>query len=126
MVSDYSSLASEMAYIERPVVYFEFDQAEFFAGGHAFRRGSQSCEEDGFGPVVPDVDGALAAVAEAAAAGPAPQEPYATRMADALPFRDGQCSERVYQRIIAMDTPLRMPPANQGHQGGRLRRGGHR
>ena len=40
LVTDYSSLAFEMAYLERPVVYFQFDQERFFNGGHAYRRGS--------------------------------------------------------------------------------------
>jgi glycosyltransferase involved in cell wall biosynthesis/CDP-glycerol glycerophosphotransferase (TagB/SpsB family) len=106
MVTDYSSLAFEMAYIERPVVYFQFDQDEFFAGGHAYRRGTWSYEDDGFGPVTLDSEGALVAIAEAVAAGPVPTPPYAARMADIFPYRDGLCSERVYQCVLAMETPL--------------------
>jgi hypothetical protein len=106
MVTDYSSLAFEMAYIERPVVYFQFDQAEFFAGGHAYRRGSWSYEDDGFGPVTVDTQRALEAIEQAAGQGGAPDETYGPRMRDIFPHRDGQCSERVFQAVLDMDRPM--------------------
>jgi CDP-glycerol glycerophosphotransferase (TagB/SpsB family) len=106
MVTDYSSLAFEMAYIERPVVYFQFDQAEFFAGGHAYRRGTWSYEDDGFGPVTVDTQRALAAIEQAVRQGGVPDETYGPRMRDIFPYRDGQCSERVFQAVLDMDRPM--------------------
>ena len=85
MVTDYSSLAFEMAYIERPVVYFQFDQTEFFAGGHAYRRGTWSYEDDGFGPVTLTPEAALAAIGDAAAFGAVPMPEYAARMSGIFP-----------------------------------------
>ncbi|MEW1954926.1 CDP-glycerol glycerophosphotransferase family protein [Terrabacter sp. NPDC080008] len=112
MVTDYSSLAFEMAYIERPVVYFQFDQDEFFGGGHAYRRGSWSYEDNGFGPVTTTTEDAIAAIARAAAQSGQPDEVYAQRMGHIFPHRDGQCSERVVEAIISLDRPL---PASKAY-----------
>ena len=39
LVTDYSSVAFNAAYLERPVVYFQFDADEVLAGGHVGRAG---------------------------------------------------------------------------------------
>ena len=39
LVTDYSSIAFNAAYLERPVVYFQFDADEVLAGGHVGRAG---------------------------------------------------------------------------------------
>ncbi len=46
-VTDYSSSAFNAAYIERPVVYFQFDAERFFGGGHAGRTGYYDFDRDG-------------------------------------------------------------------------------
>src|SRR6185369_1832250 len=39
MVTDYSSVAFNTAYLDRPLVYFQFDFEEVMSGGHIGRRG---------------------------------------------------------------------------------------
>lgn len=106
MVTDYSSLAFEMAYIERPVVYFQFDQEEFFNGRHVYDRGSWSYEEQGFGPVTLDAETAVDEIIARIEAGGVPEPIYAERMKDAFPFRDGGCSRRTYEAICDLSRPL--------------------
>jgi glycosyltransferase involved in cell wall biosynthesis/CDP-glycerol glycerophosphotransferase (TagB/SpsB family) len=106
MVTDYSSLAFEAAYVKTPVVYFQFDRQDFFAGQHAFRRGSFSVEEDGFGPVVQTLDEAVSALVTMASGGQLPDETFRKRIEGTFAFRDGRCSERVYARIRAMESPV--------------------
>ncbi|SHG22789.1 CDP-glycerol glycerophosphotransferase, TagB/SpsB family [Jatrophihabitans endophyticus] len=107
LVTDYSSMGFEMAYIERPVVYFQFDQEDFFDGGHAYRRGTWRYETDGFGPVTTQADEAVAAVAAVMRRDGAAEPVYAERMRDTFPFRDGRCSQRTYDAIAAITK--RMP-----------------
>ena len=52
VVTDYSSMAFNAAYIDRPLVYFQFDPDTMFGGGHVGRQGYFEYERDGFGPVV--------------------------------------------------------------------------
>ena len=61
-VTDYSSQAFEAAYLERAVVYYQFDQADFFGGTHVYRKGTWDYDTDGFGPVALDLAAAIAAV----------------------------------------------------------------
>jgi len=96
-VTCYSSAATEVAFLQRPLVYFQFDEDQVFEGDHVWRRGSFSFETDGFGPVTKSVDAALSQVEEALDGRENPV--YAHRRDSAFPFRDGQCCERVYQAI---------------------------
>lgn len=103
MITDYSSVAFEMAYLQRPVIYWQFDEEDFFKGEHVFQRGYFDYRRDGFGPVLKEKDEVLAALAELLSADCRPSEEYENRMARFFAFRDGNCCERVYQAILALD-----------------------
>ncbi len=101
LVTDYSSIAFNAAYLERPVVYFQFDAAQVLAGAHVGQRGYFEYERDGFGPVVHERGPAVGAITEALEAGGAPLPTYAERIEATFPQRDGGCSERVVQAVLA-------------------------
>jgi CDP-glycerol glycerophosphotransferase (TagB/SpsB family) len=111
LVTDYSSLAFEAAYLLIPVVYFQFDREQFFAE-HPHRPGYFDYEDDGFGRVVYDGRAAVEATAEAVS-GSTASEVYSSRARQFFAFRDGQCSERVFRAISAIDQKngQEMPPA---------------
>lgn len=102
LVTDYSSIAFNAAYLNRPVVYYQFDADLVAQGGHVGRPGYFSYERDGFGPVTATQDETVAAVAAALAHGPDPQPEYLARIEAAFPVRDGGCSERVIAAVLAM------------------------
>jgi glycosyltransferase involved in cell wall biosynthesis/CDP-glycerol glycerophosphotransferase (TagB/SpsB family) len=106
VVTDYSSMAFNAAYIDRPLVYFQFDRDKFFAGGHPGKPGYFNYERDGFGPVVVDIDGAEKAITEAVEQGPNPAPEYSARIAEAFPNRDGKCCERVANAIENSTNPV--------------------
>jgi glycosyltransferase involved in cell wall biosynthesis len=101
LITDYSSNAFELAYLNRPVVYFQFDRERFFSGAHIYRRGTWSYERDGFGPVVGHVTEVLDELERLVGSAMVPPEPYRSRMADTFAFRDGRCCERVFESILA-------------------------
>ena len=101
LVTDYSSIAFNAAYLERPVVYFQFDEQRVLAGGHVGRRGYFDYRRDGFGPVCTDQRSTVAAVVEAVGEGGPPLPEYAARIEATFPHRDGGCSERVVQAVLA-------------------------
>ncbi|WP_019877488.1 bifunctional glycosyltransferase/CDP-glycerol:glycerophosphate glycerophosphotransferase [Sporichthya polymorpha] len=106
VVTDYSSMAFNAAYIDRPVVYFQFDHEAMFGGAHVGRGGYFKYERDGYGPVTYEADRALAAIREVVDRGPEPAEEYRQRIAEAFPQRDGRCSERLYEAIVASARPV--------------------
>ena len=101
MVTDYSSVAFNAAYIDRPVVYFQFDAARVFGGEHVGQRGYFDYRRDGFGPVAETVEQTVKEIGSALETGRSPREPYASRIAATFPVRDGGCCERTFQAILA-------------------------
>ncbi len=102
LVTDYSSMAFNAAYLRRAVVYFQFDRDTFLSGGHVGRAGYFDYETKGFGPVARTRSEVLRAVADVIANDSAAVEPYASRIEETFPFRDGRCCERVTLAIESL------------------------
>ncbi len=106
LVTDYSSLAFDTAYVGTPCVYYQFDAEDFFSGQHTARQGPFRHDRDGFGPVVRDADAAVAAAAALLDPGSGAAEPYRRRMEQTLTLRDGQCCARAYAAIRRREVPV--------------------
>lgn len=114
-VTDYSSKAFDAAYVGAPVVYYQFDRDAFFNGLHISRPGYFDCEADGFGPVCTEEGDTLRAL-EAQLQRGEPEPVYRGRAESTFPFRDGKCSERVLDAILAIDS-AQQPPATVAADG---------
>jgi len=97
MITDYSSVAFDCAYIDRPIAYYQFDREEFFSGDHVYTKGYFDYRDDGFGPVAETQDEVLDAIEKALEGNEDPV--YAQRRESFFAFRDGRCCERVYNAI---------------------------
>lgn len=103
LITDYSSVAFNAAYIDRPVVYFHFDFEAAMHGGHLGREGYFDYRRDGFGPVCvtdEEVDEAISQIAEHDWA---PLPTFQARIDSSFPQRDGQCCRRTYDAIVALE-----------------------
>ena len=105
MITDYSSVAFEMGVLNKPVLYYQFDQKEVFSGGHITQRGYFSYENDGFGPVVTEKDELLLELGKVLRNNGEPLEPYATRIQNTFAYRDTNNCKRVYEAILELDRP---------------------
>ena len=105
LVTDYSSMFFNAAYIERPIVYFQFDRDRVNAGWHLGRHGYFDYERDGYGPVTFTADEAVAALSKTVEAGPDPDPVYLQRIQESFPTRDGRCCERVANAILESRSP---------------------
>jgi len=115
VITDYSSLGFEAAFIDVPLVYFQFDAASFFDGSHVGRRGYFDYERDGFGPVATSVRSVEDAVVEIAERGFRSSHEYLARTAAAFVTRDEDNSRRVVQAMLALDGAPRLEePAVSG------------
>lgn len=99
LITDYSSVAFEMAYLKRPIVYYQFDEDLVFGGGHLTQKGYFDYRRHGFGPVCVDREALLEAVNSVLIDGVRASAPYAQRMDDFFACRDGRCCERVFNLI---------------------------
>jgi len=105
LVTDYSSVAFNAAFLDRPVVYFQFDRDIVMAGGHLGRKGYFEYELDGFGPVVTEQAAAIDAIVAAIEHGPAPTPAFQARIDRTFVDRDGQACARVVDAIESLDRP---------------------
>lgn len=100
VITDLSSVAFDAAFIDRPVVYFQFDADSIYGGGHIAKPGYFSFENDGFGPVVATVDEAVHAVGSLASGDDPLLVEYARRREATFTLpKSGNC-ERTYKAIV--------------------------
>lgn len=105
MITDYSSVAFDMAVLNKTTLYYQFDKDEFFTKLHIMGKGYFDYTEHGFGAVAETENELLTALEQVLQNEGKPIEPYATRIHDTFPFRDGGNCERVYQAIVNLDAP---------------------
>lgn len=101
LITDFSPCAFDLAYLERPVLYFLPDMLEWRAGLHEFRELDLSFEE-GFGPLFTVAGGLIDALATIAESDFRPAEPYAQRMRDFYPQRDTNNRSRIYHALASV------------------------
>lgn len=104
MITDYSSVAFEMAYLRKPVLYYQFDEEEFYAN-HSYTKGYFDYRTDGFGPVVTTEEDLLRELENLLQNNCKVGEPYKSNIENTFAFRDGKCCERIYQEILKLDEP---------------------
>ena len=96
MITDYSGIAFEFAYLKKPVLYAhmmskpKFDESYF------------SYEADGFGEICSDMAELTKAVSKYVQKGCVMSGAYKKRVDDFFSFQDGQNCERIYQEILKL------------------------
>lgn len=99
LLTDYTSVAFEMAFLRRAVFYFQPDRESFYAGDHNWRRGFFEYDRDGFGPVAFDSDSLVDQV-EGFLQGQCQVEPhYLERMERFMPRTERSSCELVFDAI---------------------------
>lgn len=99
MVTDYSSVAFECAYIQRPVIYYQFDEDRVFSGDHIYARGYFDYRRDGFGPVVKDEMVLLSELKKISDRDYLMDSVYQERVNKTFAYFDGKCCERIYEAL---------------------------
>ena len=98
LVTDYSSVAFDFAYLRKPVVYCQFDRDEFF--GDQYREGYYDYERDGFGEVETSVDAAAARIVEYIRGGCRMKDAYADRVGGFFAYTDRDNRKRIHKEIL--------------------------
>ncbi|WP_171838959.1 CDP-glycerol glycerophosphotransferase family protein, partial [Campylobacter coli] len=100
MITDYSSVAFEMAYLNKPVIYYQFDQEKFFK--NQWQKGYFDYKKDGFGPVVEDEESLLKELENLLQNDCNPFGIYKDNIDSTFAFKDGKCCERIYAMLENM------------------------
>lgn len=99
MITDYSSVAFDFAYLRKPIVYSQFDKESFFSGEHSYTEGYFDYERDGFGEVEYTLDAVIDRVIEYMKSGCKLKPEYEQRVNDTFAFNDKDCCKRVIEFI---------------------------
>ncbi|HEB9317276.1 TPA: CDP-glycerol glycerophosphotransferase family protein, partial [Campylobacter coli] len=97
MITDYSSVAFEMAYLDKPVIYYQFDKDEFFKS--QWQKGYFNYEKNGFGPVAEDEEYLLKELEKLLQNDCKLFDIYKNNIGSTFAFKDGKCCERIYKII---------------------------
>lgn len=100
LVTDYSSVAMDMAYLGKPIVYYQFDRDEFYAT-QGYTPSFWSWEDDGFGPVTATLDETVDAIVSAIQAGFVRKPEYERRAKEFFIPRDKENGARACRAIFA-------------------------
>ncbi|MFI8414856.1 CDP-glycerol glycerophosphotransferase family protein [Paeniglutamicibacter gangotriensis] len=100
-VTDYSSVAFDAAYLDIPVLYYQFDYEEFFAS-HSYREGYFDYAVDGFGPVCEEPSMVYDSIDELLLDENESESllRYRERAFAAFAFRDGQNCRRIFDQLL--------------------------
>lgn len=98
LITDYSSVAFDFAYLQKPVVYYQFDRERFFRK-HTYRQGYFDYEKDGLGEVCKSESILVKVILKYMESNCERKPKYSKRMDVLWEYRDGFC-ERVYNKII--------------------------
>lgn len=102
LITDYSSVAFDFAYLRKPVIYYQLDKDEFFSGAHTYEKGYFDYEKDGFGEVEYSAEALVDRIIEYMQSECALKETYRKRIDSTFPFSDQNNCQRVYEEIVKL------------------------
>lgn len=98
-ITDYSSTAFDAAFIDIPVIYYQFDSGEIFSGVHNYRRGWYDAKNQGVGEWAADVDELLDKLAVIKANDFENSGEIKSRIDSFFGYRDDKSCERLYNQL---------------------------
>ena len=100
LITDYSSVAMDFAYMKKPLIYYQFDKETFV--NEQYGKGYFSYERDGFGPVEYEIGGVRRVLRNYIENGFVMEEKYQNRRDDFFDMYDINNCERNYQAVLKM------------------------
>jgi glycosyltransferase involved in cell wall biosynthesis len=110
MITDFSSVAYDMAYMRSPVVYYQYEDKDEFTRSQKWVSGYIDYETMGFGPVCRDRDALFRDLEAAMDADGVMPEPYRTRAEKTFAHHDADCCRRAYDFISEASRPFNAAP----------------
>ncbi|AVH94943.1 hypothetical protein C5L38_07575 [Streptomyces sp. WAC00288] len=118
LVTDYSSVFFDVAYMGKPIVYTNFDDEEFYS--KHYKRGYFDLARDGFGPACATVEHAVDEIIGSIERGFQVEPEYQRRAAEFFVLRDTANCERAYRVIETLDASVVADPDFEAHRGVRI------
>ena len=104
MITDYSSVAFDVGYLEKPVLYYQFDEDTFWSQ-QVYQKGYFDYRKDGFGAVCNTQDELLVELEKLLSINCENVPGLKEKVENTYKFRDGKNCERTLQAILELDKP---------------------
>lgn len=101
LITDFSSVAFDFAYLRKPVIYTQFDFDTFFEG-HLYNKGYFDYNEDGFGPVCYDYESSVQEIIKAIENDCELERKYEERINNFYTYHDTDNCKRVHEEILKL------------------------
>lgn len=98
MITDYSSVNFDFAYLNKPIIYYQFDYDDFMQ--NHFGEGYFKYKKDAFGPVVDNYLSVIDELINIVNNGYRVEEKYTERKNEFFKYNDTSNCERVYEAIM--------------------------
>ena len=102
VLTDYSSAVFDFAYLRKPLLYAQFDKAEFYGGDHVGANGYFQFERDGFGEVSYDYEETVRLLIEYMENGCVLKDKYRERIDNFFAFNDKNNCQRILDKILEL------------------------
>lgn len=99
LITDYSSIAFDFALLQKPVIYYQFDEDLFWASEKNYEKGYFDCRRDGFGEVVTEDHELKALILNYVQKECVMKQDYQKRMKEFFAYHDANNCERVYNKV---------------------------
>jgi CDP-glycerol glycerophosphotransferase (TagB/SpsB family) len=99
VLTDYSSCVFDFAYLEKPIIYAQFDKDEFFGGNHVGEKGYFDFERDGFGEVCYDYENTVSLLIDYMKNECQIKSEYKQRIKNFFTYHDKNNCERILKKI---------------------------
>ena len=99
LITDFSSVAFDFAYLKKPVIYTQFDQESFFSE-QLYDKGYFDYDKDGFGPVCTDYESSVSEIINCIQNDCKIEDKYLKRIDRFYTFHDKNNCKRVYEEIL--------------------------
>ncbi|ORM67024.1 bifunctional glycosyltransferase/CDP-glycerol:glycerophosphate glycerophosphotransferase [Pantoea rwandensis] len=103
LITDYSSVAFELAIQGKQTIYYQFDEEEVFSGAHTYSKGYYDYRKHGFGPVCNYLEDVFVSLEKLLENDAIPSDETLNLIENTFPYRDGKSCERTYNAITALD-----------------------
>jgi CDP-glycerol glycerophosphotransferase (TagB/SpsB family)/GT2 family glycosyltransferase len=101
LITDYSSIVFDYAFLKKPIIYYQEDKEEFYSG-QLYEQGYFDDETMGFGPVTKDYETFSKELIKIINNDCKLEKKYLNRIEKLFKFKDDKNCERVYEEITKL------------------------
>ena len=100
-ITDYSSIHFDVAFLKKPIIYYQFDKNKFFESHYT--KGYYDYEKDGFGEVIEQEKQIIEKIKYYIDNNCQIEEKYKKQIENTFRYLNRKNSERVYKQILKLD-----------------------